>query len=65
VNRKESDIMEQISIEELNDWITKERKTYKKELKHWKPESSFYYAYSEKLNTLDRLEKFIKENKSE
>ncbi len=47
------------TVEEIINYIHSTKKEYKKELKHWSKESSFYYGFIEKINTLEELEKYI------
>ena len=43
----------------IEKWIKQKRKEYKREQSKWKENGSFYYAFSEKINVLDELEKLL------
>jgi len=43
----------------IEKWIKQKRKEYKREQSKWKKDGSFYYAFTEKINVLDELEKLL------
>ena len=43
----------------IEKWIKQKRKEYKREQSKWKKDGNFYYAFTEKINVLDELEKLL------
>ena len=50
--------VDNINKDIIEKWIKQKRKEYKTEQSKWKKDGSFYYAFSEKINVLDELEKY-------
>jgi len=51
--------VDNINKDIIEKWIKQKRKEYKREQSKWKEDGSFYYAFTEKINVLDELEKLL------
>jgi len=51
--------VDNINKDIIEKWIKQKRKEYKTEQSKWKKDGSFYYAFSQKINVLDELEKLL------
>jgi len=51
--------LDNIKEDIIKKWIKQKRKEYKKEQSKWKEDGSFHYAFGEKINVLDELEKLL------